>query len=123
MTGETRTSAVEQGERAFREWRDSILNDPAKRGLYEEESAKQDLWLQLVEARRDAGLTRDEVAARLGVSRAQVTRIENRGYDLCSLNTLRRYVIALGCGLELSVAVRKVDVADTPEKRHLPARI
>ncbi|MEK7214499.1 MAG: helix-turn-helix domain-containing protein, partial [Chloroflexota bacterium] len=65
----------------------------------------------------------DEVAARLGVSRAQVTRIENRGYDLCSLNTLRRYVIALGCGLELSVAVRKVDVADTPEKRHLPARI
>lgn len=101
------TGLIAQGERAFQEWSDALLADPERRRLYQEEAAKIDLWLQLADARHDAGLTQAEMAKRLGVSQAQVARIEKRGYDAYTLNTLRRYVLALGEGFELSVAVRK----------------
>jgi len=60
-----------------------------------------------VEARRAAGLTQEQVAQRLGVSQAQVARIEKRGYDAYTLNTLRRYVRALGEGFSLRVEVQR----------------
>ena len=65
-----------------------------------------DLWLQLVEARQAVVLTQADLAERLGVSQSQVARIEKRGYDAHSLNTLRRYVAALGDGFGLEVRVR-----------------
>ncbi len=95
-----------EGQRAYEEFRDSFLADPANQRLYEEEATKLDLWLQLVEARRAAGLTQGEVAKRLGVSQAQVARIEKRGYESYTRNTLRRYIDALGGGFQLQVAVR-----------------
>jgi transcriptional regulator with XRE-family HTH domain len=77
------------------------------------------LWLQLVEARQAAGLTQQEMAERLGVSQAQVSRIEKQGYDAYTLNTLRKYVTALGEGYQLEVTIH------TPEPNgpvsHLPA--
>jgi DNA-binding XRE family transcriptional regulator len=96
-----------EGERAYRDWRDSFLADSKNRRVYEEEAAKSELWLQLVEARQAAGLTQEELARRLGVSQAQVARIEKRGYDAYTLNTLRRYVGALGDGFSLEVRVRQ----------------
>jgi transcriptional regulator with XRE-family HTH domain len=75
--------------------------------VYEEEAAKSDLWLQLVEARQTAGLTQAEVAKRLGISQAQVARMEKDGYDRYSLTTLRRYVQALGGDFTLEVAIRQ----------------
>jgi hypothetical protein len=96
-----------EGEVSYRRWRDSLLADPEERRLYEEEAAKMDLWLQLVEARMAAGLTPRDVAERLGVSVAYVGRIEKRGYNTCSLSTLRRYVQALGDGFTLEVKVRQ----------------
>jgi predicted transcriptional regulator len=45
------------------------------------------------------------MAERIGVSQAQVARIEKRGYDAYTLNTLRRYVTALGEGFSLEVKV------------------
>jgi predicted transcriptional regulator len=53
-----------------------------------------------------ADLTRVELAGRLGVSQAQVARMEKRGYDAYSLNSLRRYVQALGNGFSLDIVVR-----------------
>lgn len=90
----------------YQEWRDQFLADPERRAVYEEEAAKSDLWLQLVEARQAAGLTQAEMAERMGVSQAQVARIEKRGYDAYTLNTLRRYVKALGEGFALEVRIR-----------------
>src|SRR5215217_3537420 len=98
MTVETKRDLVAQGEADYRQWRDSILADPGRRARYEEEAAKKELWLQLVEARQAAGLTQAEVASRLGVSQAQVARLEKRGYDAYTLTSLRRYVEALGNG-------------------------
>ena len=98
---------IEVGEASYEEWRDSLRADPEYEALYDEEAARSSLWLQLVEARQEAGLTQADVAKRLGVSLAQVARIEKRGYDVCSLNTLRRYLAALQADYTLEVAVRQ----------------
>ncbi|MBI2863616.1 MAG: XRE family transcriptional regulator [Chloroflexi bacterium] len=96
-----------EGRRRYEEYWARQMADPEFRRVYEEEAAKKELWLQLVEARQQAGLTQAEVAKRLGVSQAQVARIEKRGYESYSLNTLRRYVQALGDGFSLEVKVRQ----------------
>ena len=100
----------EQAYQDFTGYWDQQMADPEFRRVYDEESAKKDLWLQLVEARMSAGLTQQELAKRLGVSQAQVARIEKRGYDAYTLNTLRRYVDALGEGFELEVRVKAPDL-------------
>lgn len=110
MTKNERFDPVEAGMRDYEEWRDKQFADPEFRAIYEEEAAKSELWLQLVEARQMTGLTQAQLAERLGVSQAQVSRIEKRGYDAYTLNTLRRYVKALGEGFSLEVRIR------TPEK-------
>jgi DNA-binding XRE family transcriptional regulator len=96
-----------EGSRRYGDFWAQKLADPDFRAVYEEEAAKKDMWLQLVEARQAAGLTQAELARRLGVSQAQVARIEKRGYDAYTLSTLRRYVDALGEGFTLHVAVRR----------------
>jgi len=98
-----RRDHIKEGEKAYQAWRDTLLGDPQAREIYKEEAAKKELWLQLVEARQAAGLTQVELARRLGVSQAQVARIEKSGYDSYTLNTLRRYVQALGKRLEVAV--------------------
>jgi DNA-binding XRE family transcriptional regulator len=100
---------IAEGEASYQQWREELRKDPEYQAIYEEEAAKSKLWLQLVEARQAAGLTQQEVAKRLGVSQAQVARIEKRGYDAYTLNTLRRYVQALGEGFSLEVTVRRTD--------------
>ena len=62
-----------------------------------------------MEARQEAGLTQKELAARLGLSQAQVARIEKARYDAYTLTTLRRYVEALGADFTLEVQVRHHD--------------
>jgi ribosome-binding protein aMBF1 (putative translation factor) len=103
----------EEGKRSYQEWRDSLMADPKFRAIYEEEAAKKELWLQLVEARQRAGITQAELAQRLGISQAQVARMEKRGYDAYTLNSLRRYVQALGEGFKLEVSVREPALPNT----------
>jgi predicted transcriptional regulator len=43
----------------------------------------------------------------MGVSQAQVARIEKEDYDPYILTTLRRYIAALGDEFELEVLVRR----------------
>ena len=43
------------------------MNDPEFRAVYAAEAAKKELWLQLIEARQDAGLTQSMAANRRGV--------------------------------------------------------
>jgi predicted XRE-type DNA-binding protein len=108
---------IEVGRKSYERWRDELLADPEYRAIYEEEAAKSELWLQLVEARQRAGLTQKQIAQRMGVSQAQVSRIEKQGYDAYTLNTLRRYVRALGEGFALEVTVR---VPETEESIAVP---
>ena len=93
-------------EHGYSQWRERLLGNPKTRALYEQEAAKKELWLQLVEARQAAGLTQAQLAERIGVSQAQVARIEQRGYDSYTLKTLKRYVDALGDGFSMDVQLR-----------------
>lgn len=97
------------GQRLFEEDWVKAMSDPQFRAIYEAEARKKELWLQLVEARQAAGLTQKEVAERLGVSQAQVARIEKRGYESYTLKTLQRYVQALGEQFTLAISVKKID--------------
>lgn len=94
------------GQMRYQEYWAKQMSDPEFRGVYEEESRRKELWLQLVEAREAAGLTQQQVATRMGVSQAQVARIEKRGYESYTLRTLRRYLTALGEQFTLEIAVK-----------------
>ena len=91
-------------------WRVSY---PELCAIYEEEARKKDLWLQLVEARLEAGLTKKDVAKRMGTSKAQVDHIEKRGYEAHTVRTLQRYIEALGNRYKLVVSIQKNDDANT----------
>ncbi|HTE85392.1 MAG TPA: helix-turn-helix transcriptional regulator [Dehalococcoidia bacterium] len=106
-TQQTKRNYIVEGQASYQRWADSLVADEERRRLYEEEAAKKDLWLQLVEARQAAGLTQAELAERLGVSQSQVARIEKRGYDAYALTRVRRYVRALGDEFELEVRVHR----------------
>lgn len=103
------------GKASYQQWRDRLQADPEYRQISEEEAAKGALWLQLVEARQAAGLTQEQMAQRIGVSQAQVSRIEKEGYDAYTLTTLRRYVKALGEGFTLEVTIHYPSVGRSDE--------
>ena len=106
METETKRDYTELGKQSYQRWRDELRAEPGYQAVYDEEAAKSHLWLQLVEARQAAGLSQRDLAKRLGVSQAQVARLEKRGYDAYTLSSLRRYVQALGEGFSLEVSVR-----------------
>jgi DNA-binding XRE family transcriptional regulator len=108
MVAEDAHDAIDDGAERYQRWRERLLATPERRRLYEAEASKLDLWLQMVEARQAAGLSQAELAARMGVSQAQIARLEKRGYDGYSLRSLRRYIAALGDGFRLEVSVRPV---------------
>ncbi len=85
-----------EGQKRYEAYWAKQMADPEFRHIYEEEAAKKELWLQLVEARKASSMTQEQVAERMGVSQAQVARIEKRGYETYTLRTLKRYVRALG---------------------------
>jgi predicted transcriptional regulator len=57
---------------------------------------------ELAGARRAAGLSQTEVAARMGTSQSVVARLETGEID-ARLSTLQRYAAAVGRELELAV--------------------
>jgi DNA-binding XRE family transcriptional regulator len=114
MTVTERHYTQADGRRLFEEERARRMADPEYRAIADEEAQKKELWLQLVEARQAAGLTQEQLARRLGVSQAQVARIEKRGYDAYTLTTLRRYIQALGEGFRLEVKVRQPMAQEQP---------
>ena len=99
---------MNEGQRSYQDWRDGLLANPVFRELHAAEAAKKELWLQLVEARQQAGLTQEQMAERLGVTQSQVARIEKKGYESYTLTTLRRYVQALGQEYRLEVTIAHV---------------
>lgn len=106
-TTDTKRDYMREGEQSYKDWREKLLADPGTRALYQQEAAKKDIWLQLVEARQVSGLTQKDVAERLGVSQAQVARLEKQGYDAYTLRSLQCYLSALGENFTLNVSVER----------------
>lgn len=103
----TKKHASYNGARAYQNYWDRQMANPEFLRLYAEEAKKKALWLRLVEARELVGLTQAEVAKRMGVSQAQIARIEKRGYDAYTLNTIRRYLAALGDQFSLEIVIER----------------
>lgn len=102
-----REDHINPGRQAYEDYWAKQMADPELRAIYEEEAAKKEIWLQLVEARQALGLTQAEVAERIGISQSQVARLEKAGYNDYSLNSLRRYVEALGGEYRLEVSLQR----------------
>lgn len=77
----------------------------AERSAIAEGARQKIAAIRLQEAREAAGLTQEEVAQRMGVTQASLSRMEHRP-DV-KLSNIRKYVEALGGTLEVSVVLPK----------------
>ncbi len=57
----------------------------------------------LQEFRKDLGLTQEQLAGQMKISQVNISRLESR--DDMHLSTLRKYVEALGCNLEINIRI------------------
>jgi len=85
------------------------LGDPAFRAEWEAIADEFAALDTLLEARRRAGLTQEQVAERMGVKQSALARIETSltsRKHAPSLATLRKYAAAVGCKIEIRLAPR-----------------
>jgi transcriptional regulator with XRE-family HTH domain len=87
------------GHKNFNKLREQVRSNPARRARVEEHKRAIDAALALAELRRDQEMTQSDMAAVLGVSQVNISRIE-RANDVY-LSTLKSYVEALGGQLEV----------------------
>jgi len=81
-----------------------LLRQPKVKAEYDAQAEEFALWDELLRARRQAGLTQAEVAARMGTKTPAVARLEAGGGSRRhspSVDTLRKYARAVGCRLEI----------------------
>ena len=74
-------------------------------GTESREKAVQEAWEEynaqiLLDARKQAGLTQTELAARIGADKSYISRVE-RGLTVPSISTFYRMVSAMGLSVEL----------------------
>ncbi|MBF0807743.1 XRE family transcriptional regulator [Rothia nasimurium] len=60
---------------------------------------------QLRELRKDTGITQAQLAERLGVSQHRVSQIENGNLPNVKIETLQKYLEALGTSITISVEI------------------
>ena len=77
--------------------------DPQFAGHYDEGYADFKIGVLLRQARQTAGLTQEELAARIHTKKSAISRIENHAQDI-RLSTLQKVAAALG--KELRVIIR-----------------
>lgn len=78
------------------------MKDPEFKAEYDALDEEFTLFDSVLKARKRAGLTQAEIAARMGTKAPAVARIEAGGGSKRhspSINTLRRYAEAVGCKL------------------------
>ena len=95
-----------------------MLKDPAVKAEYDAQAEEFALLDELLKARRQAGLTQAEVAARMGTKTPAVARLEAGGGSQRhspSVATLRKYASAVGCRLEIRLRPRGRQPEAEPE--------
>jgi DNA-binding XRE family transcriptional regulator len=63
---------------------------------------------QMLKARTKAGFTQDAVAERMGTTRSAISRLEAAGRHAPWLATLKKYVAAVSCDLQVKFVPKKV---------------
>ena len=75
--------------------KERLLTDPKVRAEYDRLGPVYALVGAMVDARHDAGLTQEELAARMGTTQSVIARLEN-AHHMPSLALVTRYAAALG---------------------------
>ncbi len=83
----------------FKKLSDPIDRDPKRRARVDEHKRAMEVALELADARGERGVSQTELAKRMKVSQANISRIEREG-DI-HLSTLAGYVGALGGKLKI----------------------
>lgn len=104
---QTLESWLKEGAVAYQQMRSKLLADPEVKTHYEALGKQRELWKQLAEARKEAGISQEQLAKRMGVSQVQVSRLEKKGYQNYTLKSLERYLAALDDAYELEVRIIK----------------
>jgi len=89
-------------DRKMSEMKEELLKDEEFRVAFIELEDEFALASQLIEARKKAHLTQDEVAKRMGTTQSVVARLES-GHPLPSLRSLKRYAQAVNGKVEIRV--------------------
>lgn len=82
------------------ELKERALSMPEVRAAYDGLDGEFQLVEELLQARKAAGLTQDEVARRMGTKTPAVSRLE-AGEHSPTVGTLRKYADAVGCRLDI----------------------
>ena len=88
---------------------EKMLSDPEVKAAYDSMEDEFALFDEFLKARKRAGLTQAEIAARMGTKSPAVARIEAGGGSKRhspSIATLRRYAEAVGCKLKIELVPR-----------------
>jgi transcriptional regulator with XRE-family HTH domain len=75
-----------------------------------DEAIREEIGAALRDARKGRGLSQDDVAERMGITRPRVSQIESVEGHSISIGVLHRYARALGCRLD--IVIRDPDSAD-----------
>ena len=78
-----------------------IAGDPEREAMYEEEVINADIARKIYQLRTKAGLTQQQLAARVGTSKSAICRLEDADYEGHSLSMLKRIAEALGKRVEI----------------------
>ena len=94
----------------------AALQNPEVQTAYDSLAPEFEVLGQMLQARREAGLTQAEVAERMGTKAPAVTRLESSlssGKHSPSIATLGKYAAAVGCRLE----VRLIELKRGPNRQ------
>lgn len=90
--------------------RDKIASlSPERQAKINQMTQEAILQIKLSELRKQLNLSQAELAKKIGVSQVAVSKIENNTNDCLQLNTLHKYISAMGGTLRLSVELPSGD--------------
>ena len=85
---------------SYKEYKEQALQDPQLRAEYDALQPEYDIIQAMIDARNAQNLTQKELAAKTGITQADISRIEN-GTRNPSLALLKRLAAGLGMQLKL----------------------
>jgi ribosome-binding protein aMBF1 (putative translation factor) len=87
---------------AFEEFKERLLSNPAVRAEYDRLAPEFEIAAELLRARLRAGMSQEEVAARMNTSQSAIARLES-GQTLPSTKTLLRFAEATGSKVKVKL--------------------
>jgi len=103
----------------FDEYLSLQLQDPDFAERFAKAGEAWDIAVQLAALREEQGLSQKELAALVGTTQQQISRLESPSYEGHSLSMLRRVADALGAHVNVTIdpgASRRMAVAEPRER-------